>query len=98
MSLGVIQCHWNYFVVLRFKVAWFVKAVEQTVQTDDHLWNGYLSKLNHMALIPGSNKSSIVPLGFLSYPIALKVGSAIRKIDLRELTCQYPSHIKPGAK
>ena len=27
-----------------------------------------------------------------------EVESAIRKIDLRELTCQYPSHIKPGAK
>ena len=28
----------------------------------------------------------------------LKIGSAMRKIDLRELTCQYPLHIKPGAK
>ena len=24
------------------------------------------------------------------------LGSAIQKIDLRELTCKYPSHIKPG--
>ena len=30
--------------------------------------------------------------------IVTTVGSAMRKIDLRELTCQYPSHIKPGAK
>ena len=27
-----------------------------------------------------------------------KVGSAMQKFDLRELTCQYPSHIKPSAK
>ena len=26
------------------------------------------------------------------------LGSAIPKNDLRELTCQYPSHIKSGAK
>ena len=26
------------------------------------------------------------------------VGSAMQKIDLRELTCQYPSHTRPGAK
>ena len=24
--------------------------------------------------------------------------SAIQKINLRELTCQYPSHIRPGTK
>ena len=33
-----------------------------------------------------------------AYSAFTKVGSAIRKIDLRELTCQYPSHIEPGAK
>ena len=27
-----------------------------------------------------------------------KVGFTMRKIDLGELTCQYPPHIKPGAK
>ena len=54
------------FLTLPFKVLQFVKVVEQTIRMNDHLWNSYLCKLNHMALMPGSSISSIAQLGFLS--------------------------------
>ena len=41
------------------------------------------------------SKSLVIPTGKTTDHV---VGSAIPKIDLRELTCQYPSHIKPSAK
>ena len=92
MLLGVIQCHWNYFITLHCKAVWFVKVVEETVRTDVCLWNGYLCELNHMALTPGSIKSSIALLGFLSplnvFPIPSKKNLTRVSRILQEYACK----------
>ena len=58
--------------------------------------------INHINVIPDlftiTHVHVMAAILVVIIVLAPMVGSAILKIDLRELTCQYPSHIKPGAK
>ena len=48
-------------------------------------------------ILRNANEIHFIPCDMMSLVILI-VGSAMQKIDLRELTCQYPSYIKSGAK